>query len=104
MGLLGLVDVGVTSARAGARKPHPDIYRASLSALEVDPAEVVFVGDSWEPDVRGPRRMGMTAVHVWREEERSGMDPPALQPGDHRVGDLTGVLEIVDGLRVAGPA
>jgi putative hydrolase of the HAD superfamily len=104
VGLLGLVDVGVTSARAGARKPHPDIYRVSLSALEVDPAEVVFVGDSWEPDVRGPQKMGMTAVHVWREEERSGMDPPALQPGDHRVSDLTGVLEVVDRLRVAGPA
>ncbi|HEY5385705.1 MAG TPA: HAD family hydrolase, partial [Acidimicrobiales bacterium] len=104
VGLLGLVDVGVTSARAGARKPHPNIYLASVSALEVDPAEVVFVGDSWEPDVRGPRKMGMTAVHVWREEERSGMDSPALQPGDHRVGDLTGVLGIVDGLRVAGPA
>jgi putative hydrolase of the HAD superfamily len=103
VGLLRLVDVGVTSARAGARKPHPDIYRASVSALEVDPAEVVFVGDSWEPDVRGPRKMGMTAVHVWREEERWGMEPPALQPGDHRVSDLRGVLEIVDGLRV-GPA
>ena len=104
VGLLGLVDVGVTSARAGARKPHPDIYGAALRALEVEPAEVVFVGDSWEPDVRGPRRMGMIAVHVWRDEERQGMDPPALQPGDHRVGDLTGVLGIVDGLRVAGPA
>jgi putative hydrolase of the HAD superfamily len=104
VGLLGLVDVGVTSARAGARKPHPDIYRASVSALEVEPAEVVFVGDSWEPDVRGPQKMGMTAIHVWREEERAGMDPPALQPGDHRVGDLAAVLGIVDGLRVAGPA
>jgi putative hydrolase of the HAD superfamily len=104
VGILGLVDVGVTSARAGARKPHPHIYRASLSALEVDPSAVVFVGDSWEPDVRGPSKMGMTAIHVWREEERSGMDPPALQPGDHRVSDLTGVLQIVDGLRVEAPA
>jgi putative hydrolase of the HAD superfamily len=104
VGLLELVDVGVTSARAGARKPHPDIYGASVTALDVDPAEVVFVGDSWEPDVRGPRRMGMTAVHVWREEERPGMRPPELQPGDHRVADLTGVLGIVEGLGVAGPA
>jgi putative hydrolase of the HAD superfamily len=104
VGLLALVDVGVTSARAGARKPHPDIYGASLRALEVDPAEVVFVGDSWEPDVRGPRRMGMTAIHVWREEERQGMKAPPLQPGDHRVGDLSGVLEVVGGLGVARPA
>ncbi len=104
VGLLGLVDAGVTSARAGARKPHPDIYGASVTALDVDPEEVVFVGDSWEPDVRGPRRMGMTAVHVWREGERLGMRPPALQPGDHRVGDLAGVLEIVGALAAAGPA
>ena len=66
VGLLELVDAGVTSARAGARKPHPTIYGASLGALGVDPSEAVFVGDSWEPDVRGPRRLGMTAVHVWR--------------------------------------
>ena len=88
-----------------SRKPHPGIYAASLAALGVDAADVVFVGDSWEPDVRGPRRLGMTAVHVWREEERSGQRPPALEPGDHRVGELTGVLEIVGGaLRPAGPA
>jgi putative hydrolase of the HAD superfamily len=104
VGLLHLVDVAITSARAGSRKPHPDIYGASVAALRVDPADVVFVGDSWEPDVRGPRRMGMTAVHVWRQEERVGWPPPPLQDGDHRIGDLTGVLEIVWGLGAAGPA
>jgi putative hydrolase of the HAD superfamily len=99
-GLLGLVDASVTSARAGSRKPHPDIYDVSIAALGVETADVVFVGDSWEPDVRGPRRAGMTAVHVWREEERRGQRAPALQPGDYRVGDLTGVVEIVE--RLAG--
>jgi putative hydrolase of the HAD superfamily len=95
VGLLDLVDAGVTSARAGARKPHPEIYDVSLGALGVTPSEVVFVGDSWEPDVRGPMRLGMRAVHVWREEERRGMDAPPLQQGDLRVGDLSGVLEVV---------
>ena len=80
-GLLELVDVSITSARAGSRKPHPGIYDVSVSALGVDMAEVVFVGDSWEPDVRGPRRVGMTAVHVWREEERGGLSPPVLPRG-----------------------
>jgi putative hydrolase of the HAD superfamily len=95
VGLLQLVDSGVTSARAGSRKPHPGIYARSVDELAVDAADVVFVGDSWEPDVRGPRKVGMTAVHVWREEERTGQRAPALEPGDHRVGDLTGVLEIL---------
>ncbi len=95
VGLLQLVDVAVTSARAGSRKPHPDIYERSARSLAVDARDVVFVGDSWEPDVRGPRRAGMTAVHVWREGERPGLRPPTLEPGDHRVADLTGLLPIL---------
>jgi putative hydrolase of the HAD superfamily len=95
VGLLALVDSSVTSARAGARKPHPNIYRTSVESLGVVTSDVVFVGDSWEPDVRGPRREGMTAVHVWREAERQGFDAPELEDGDRRVSDLSGVLEIV---------
>ncbi len=94
-GLLHLVDVAITSARAGARKPHPGIYAQTVEALGVDPAETVFVGDSWEPDVRGPRRFGMTAVHIWRAGERVGLDAPPLEPGDHRVAELSGVLPFV---------
>jgi putative hydrolase of the HAD superfamily len=94
VGLLHLIDASVTSARAGSRKPHPDIYAKAAASLDVDPSGVVFVGDSWEPDVRGPRRAGMAAVHVWREwhsDERA----PDLQPGDLRVEDLSGVLELL---------
>jgi putative hydrolase of the HAD superfamily len=96
VGLLHLLDVALTSAQVGARKPHPDIYARSAAALRVDPGDVIFVGDSWEPDVRGPQRSGMTAVHVWREDDRAGEDPPQLGPGDHRVQDLTGVLDLLE--------
>jgi putative hydrolase of the HAD superfamily len=95
IGLLDLVDSRITSARAGSRKPHPGIYACSIEALGIAPAQAVFVGDSWEPDVRGPRRLGMTAVHVWRVDERHGQAAPPLQPGDHRVDELSGVLQIV---------
>jgi putative hydrolase of the HAD superfamily len=95
VGLLRLVDCSITSARAGSRKPHPGIYACSVEALGVRPEQVVFVGDSWEPDVRGPQRVGMTSVHVWRADERVGQEAPPLEPGDHRVDELRGVLSIV---------
>jgi putative hydrolase of the HAD superfamily len=95
IGLLDLVDSTITSARVGSRKPHPGIYASSIDALGIEPSRTVFVGDSWEPDVRGPRRLGMTAIHVWRASEREGQQPPVLEPGDHRVEELTGVLPIV---------
>jgi hypothetical protein len=37
----------------------------------------------------------MTAVHVWRVDERARQVAPVLEPGDHRVAELTGVLPIV---------
>jgi putative hydrolase of the HAD superfamily len=95
VGLLDFVDSAVTSARAGARKPHPDIYTKSAQALETELNDILFVGDSWEPDVRGPRRMGMTAVHVWRKDERPDHTAPTLEDGDHRIGELSGVLDIL---------
>jgi putative hydrolase of the HAD superfamily len=93
-GLDGLVDFVVTSARAGARKPHPRIFRHTLERCGVEPAAALFAGDSWRPDVEGPLAAGMRAVHVWRPEftvERG--EPPPLTDGVVRVDDLRGVLD-----------
>jgi putative hydrolase of the HAD superfamily len=57
----------VTSARAGYRKPHPEIFRAALARLGLDAGRVLYVGDSYLPDVQGPRRVGMDAVLLDRK-------------------------------------
>jgi putative hydrolase of the HAD superfamily len=95
VGLLDLVDSAVTSARAGSRKPHPQVYAHSAASLGVDVTDIVFVGDSWRPDVEGPLELGMTAVHVWRESERVGQRPPELLEGAHRIGDLSELLPLI---------
>jgi putative hydrolase of the HAD superfamily len=94
--LFTLIDLAVTSARTGARKPHPSIYDHVLETLGVAAHECVFVGDSWGPDVEGPRQAGMTAVHVWRPEERPGPASQALAPGMHRIGDLSELLPLLN--------
>jgi putative hydrolase of the HAD superfamily len=58
----GLADIVVSSAEAGCRKPHPEIYSRVLKLAGVRPAEAVFVGDNIEADVRGPRRVGMASI------------------------------------------
>jgi putative hydrolase of the HAD superfamily len=96
-GLDQLVDVLVTSARAGARKPHPRIYRHTLERCGVAPGQALFVGDSWGPDVEGPLAVGLRPVHVWREGEPHtvGSVPPPLEGPVRRVADLRGVLDLV---------
>ena len=58
VGLLGLFDTVVTSARAGVAKPDPAIFRLALDELGVEPDRAVHVGD--EPlDEEGARAAGL---------------------------------------------
>jgi putative hydrolase of the HAD superfamily len=77
-GLTHSVDVIVSSAWAGARKPHPRIFEHTLAKVGVPAADVVFVGDTWGPDVVGPRAAGMTPVYLRRE----GHWPDETAPAD----------------------
>lgn len=92
-GLAGAVDLVVTSAQAGARKPHPRIFDHTLQRCGVAPAQALFVGDTFGADVDGPVRYGMRALHVWRDDVEG--DPPPLPPGATRAADLRAVLDLV---------
>lgn len=74
LGLGPLVDFVVTSARAGYRKPHPEIYRLSLEAAGCSPEAALFVGDSPSHDVEGPRAAGMHAVLIDRKGRYPHLD------------------------------
>jgi putative hydrolase of the HAD superfamily len=94
--LTDLVDVQVSSAWAGARKPHPRIFRYTLDKLGVSADDALYVGDTWGPDVEGPRAIGMTPAYLSREGHWP--DPGAPEETDGHgvavVGDLRGVLEL----------
>lgn len=56
----------VTSARVGARKPHPRIYEHALRLTSARADEVVMVGDSLSADVAGAERAGIHGVYLDR--------------------------------------
>ncbi len=97
VGLTDLVDVQVSSAWAGARKPHPRIFEQTLTKVGAEPAETVFVGDTWGPDVAGPRAMGMTSLYLSRDGHWP--DPTAPEELDPErvvlIPDLRAVLDHV---------
>jgi putative hydrolase of the HAD superfamily len=61
-GLREYFDVVIDSALAGVEKPDPAIFRAALAALDLSPAEALYVGDLYEIDVLGARAAGIAAV------------------------------------------
>jgi putative hydrolase of the HAD superfamily len=78
MGVLERLDFTVFSSEVGKRKPHPDIFRRALDALDVAAEHSLFVGDRLYEDVRGAAEVGLTTVQaVWfrADEHPDGREP-----------------------------
>lgn len=91
-GIRSLFDVIVISADAGWRKPHPEIFLQALTALKSAPAEVLFVGDTFEADVVGAKGVGMDAVWLNRRGEPLPDAPVRPDYIVSQLGDLDAIL------------
>jgi putative hydrolase of the HAD superfamily len=85
-GLAGHIDLFVTSAQAGYRKPHSRIYQATLGRAGFSAQDAVFVGDNLQTDALGPARIGVRSVllapsarqRMHREQVAALADVPRL--------------------------
>jgi HAD superfamily hydrolase (TIGR01662 family) len=62
-----------TSAAAGVRKPHPQIYQLAFSAMGVQPERTVMVGDTLAADILGSKNLGMHNVWITRRVNRNAI-------------------------------
>lgn len=84
MGLSQYIDVVITSADVGWRKPHPAIYAEALRALDIDASRALFVGDNHTADFLGPRSVGIPAIFLGKTrpdvDERDRISTLGLLP------------------------
>ena len=66
LGLTPYLDFCVSSAEAGAEKPHRPIFLAALEKMAATPGEAVHVGDQYRSDVLGARAVGMHPILIDR--------------------------------------
>ncbi|MDE1820825.1 MAG: HAD-IA family hydrolase [Euryarchaeota archaeon] len=81
------------SQEVGVEKPDEQIFRRALERSGSPPEEAVHVGDSWEADVEGARRSGLSPVWL----DRSGGEEPRDCATLHDLSGLRGVLERLEG-------
>jgi putative hydrolase of the HAD superfamily len=76
-GIAERVDVALFSSEVGRRKPDPEIFRRALAALEVEPEEALFVGDTVATDIAGAAALGFaTCQALWfRVDDDSAHEP-----------------------------
>ena len=62
VGLSGFFNPIIISGVFGFRKPHERLFTAALTAMKMEPSEVLFVGNDMYRDVYGAQRLGMNTV------------------------------------------
>jgi putative hydrolase of the HAD superfamily len=72
LGLADAFDLVLTSARAGYRKPRPEIFQQALATTGASADRALYVGDDPVCDVAGARGAGLAARLVDRRSAASG--------------------------------
>lgn len=80
----------IESAVVGVRKPNPTLFRLGVDALEMEPKEVLVVGDSLRKDIEPAEQLGCHVLWLkgkgWTEEEDAQTHP-------HTITRVTQVLD-----------
>jgi HAD superfamily hydrolase (TIGR01549 family) len=92
-GIRELFDAVIISADTGYRKPNPLIFKKILDAMQLEPADILFVGDTPLDDVLGSKRVGMDAAWIRRGRqeipaERTSSRQFGSSPGSTRLAEL----------------
>ena len=64
-------EFAIFSSNAPYRKPHPSIFNAAISRLNMKAENILFVGDDLKMDVVGPQSVGMPTA--WLNRDRSAL-------------------------------
>ncbi|MBN1161730.1 MAG: HAD family hydrolase [Dehalococcoidales bacterium] len=60
----------ITSADYGVRKPHPHIFRIAVKKMNLETADIWFIGDKPDFDIKGAIDYGLYPVwYNWRNEK-----------------------------------
>lgn len=99
----------IISSDFGFTKPHPSIFHEAAKRLEVNPNEILHVGDDWVCDVLGASNAGFKPVFLtqWKDEEKIRLSAKPehfnLMCSHLKVDpELKGVLELKDITRLSG--
>ncbi len=91
LGLQHYFDAVVTFDDTGVRKPDPKPFKTALDALQLQPDEVIMIGDWAERDMVGAKAVGLKTVFARYGDLQNQQNVIA----DYEVNDIQELLEIV---------
>ena len=89
----GIFDTIIESAVVGVRKPDPRIFSLGVEALDLNPDEVVVVGDSMDKDIIPAGKAGCHTV--WFKGEGWTDDPVDESAADYVITALNQIIDLI---------
>ncbi len=77
LGVDDVVDVALSSEDIGYLKPDPRVFSKLVSCINLEPQEVLYVGDSYHKDVLGARGVGMHSCLITSSSKKRHLFPEA---------------------------
>lgn len=72
LGLEKYINALVTSEEIGIEKPAPQMFKAGLHKLNLNPQEVCMIGDNYEKDILGAGQLGIESYWLnWKKQNHS---------------------------------
>ncbi len=91
-GVRDLFELVVISADVGLRKPNPRIFQRMIADIQLEPQEILFVGDTARDDVLGSKRVGMYSA--WINKHGSPL-PDGVPEPDFVIADLAELPDLL---------
>lgn len=85
----------IESAVVGVRKPSPTLFKLGVDALELNPHEVLVVGDSLRKDIEPAEQLGCQVLWL---KGKGWTDDEDLQTHPHTITHVTQVTDWLDKL------
>ncbi len=95
VGLGEVMDFAIAATDVGAPKPDPSMFIAACQRLDLEPAQVLHVGDDPELDVLAAAEVGMATAWV----NRKGQSWPGRGAFDVELESLAALDEVLDDWR-----
>ena len=86
IGVADVFETVIVSGEIGWSKPHPEIFRHALAAMDADPARTLFVGDNPIADMQGAKRAGLATA--WYAPGRAQAKPAEADVHVEHLGEL----------------
>ncbi len=92
VGIAPLLDTIIDSGCVGLSKPDPEIFALAVRELGCRPAEALYVGDSFEKDIRGAHQAGLCTAWLLGRADPPCSDPACVDFRIHHLDELEAVI------------